>query len=491
MNHRARPFLVGVVLALSWLGSSSGSARADDVTAQVLPIGTHAFRRMLHEVFHLKPVKTIKALDEAPQKTLLIVFGNLRCLRTMEEKVQGGLKGFLDRGGAVLVASDRGTSTEVLDKNFHIVPDGAIVTHPDPRFGYGGQTNYPLVKDVDANHPLFEGVGTLATNTPTFLGGRNTTYPPLAWFPQGSQTNRGRPWRGPVFAAGNRGTSGKVLLLGGHGVFMNATMASPDQPPLVGQNFKFAVNCIRWFTKSPKRDRVLMIQEGQIIDTFQVKLKELPEPPITLEDINQFLRGVQEENLLNLALLSQVDPHGERDRYWSARNLLNRWAVVVLAGGLALYGLYRLWRARHRPDLTVPLVAQNVTHTVSTASVLSQRQKDMLAEGNFWEAARGLARQCFADYAARSVHFPPPAPHISVRAGRWPGRTLAKQVERLWDLAFASSPRRISRAQFARLSREADNVRAALASGRLLLEGPAPTPRRPAARRARATVENG
>jgi hypothetical protein len=487
MKPSARLFTGWAVLALGWSVLAAGPARADDVAAQVYPRGIHAFLKMLDEVFHLKPVTEVGELNQAPGRTLLIVFGDLRGL-TM---VPGGVQRFLDRGGAVLVASDFGNDpagTAVLEQIAHVRPDGAIVVNDDPALNYGGEQKCPLVTHLAADHPLFKGVNKLATNEPSFLQwGEETRLHPLAAFPLGSRILDGR-WLARehrVFAVGNEGPSGQVLVLAGHGVFMNGTMGATGQPPYDAQNFRFAFNCIRWFTRSPKRDRVLLIHDGQVISTFQVPLLEIPFADFTLQDVNDALRSLQDEpgNFFSRVLLSLVDPHGDEDNYATARHWLNRWALLLLGLGVLVFGLYRLWRARYRRELTVPLVANHLAHTVPTDPVVAQRQRDMLREGNFWEAARELARQCFAGYAARAAHFPPPPPQVAARASRGRGRVLARQVQRLWHLGFISPPRPVSRAEFARLADDVDEIKAALASGRLALEPPAgppiPLPRRP------------
>jgi hypothetical protein len=487
MKPSARLLTGWAVLVLGWCVLAAAPARADDATAQVYPRGIHAFLQMLDKVFHLQPVTRVNDLDQAPDRTLLIVFGDPRGL----DLVPDGVQRFLRQGGAVLVASDRGdgTGAEILEKVFHVAPDGAIVMNPNPRLNYGGEPECPLVTDFSgaADHPLFKGVTKLATNQPTLLHRGPRAPPSLAWFPQGSIIFRRGPVdvRNRVFAVGNEGPAGQVLILAGHGVFMNGMMGGTGQPPYDAQNFRFAFNCIRWFTRNPKRDRVLLIHDGRVVSTFKVPLVEIPLPDVTLQDVNEALRGLQNENFFNRILLHLVDPHGDADNYAVGRRWLNRWALILLGLGVLAYGLYRLWRARYRRELTVPLVANLLAHTVPADPVVAQRQRDMLREGNFWEAARELARQCFAGYAARSAHFPPPTPEVAARAGRGRGRVLAKQVQRLWQLAFLSAPRPVSRAEFSRLADDVAEIKAALASGRLALEPPAgppaAQPRRPGA----------
>jgi hypothetical protein len=122
--------------------------------------------------------------------------------------------------------------------------------------------------------------------------------------------------------------------------------------------------------------------------------------------------------------------------------------------------------------VTVPLVAAGVSQTVSAESLAAQRHRDMLQENNLWEAARDLARECFAAYAERTAVSPPPWPQVVIR-GKWWGRgSLHKLVMKLWELAYSSPPRVVTQVQFHQLVADVDEVKAALASGHLSFQEP-------------------
>ena len=75
--------------------------------------GTEAFRRIIFDAGKelskdgFQPLKTFNDLDD-PQHTILIVFGDARRLA----EVPGGLKSFVQRGGALFLATDRALPTE-------------------------------------------------------------------------------------------------------------------------------------------------------------------------------------------------------------------------------------------------------------------------------------------------------------------------------------------------------------------------------------------
>jgi hypothetical protein len=467
MNRVARVVVAWAVLGVGLPAVGPAAARAQDVTARVLPNGTHTFRRMLFGS-KLQPIKEIDGLKEAPANSLLIVFGNLRVLNEVDASLPDGLQGFLDAEGAVLIASDRAGAGGILQRRLGVYPDGAVVENPEPGKAYGGQDKCPYVTRYARGHPLFEGINglSLATNAPTYLRWKLRKYRALASFPEGC-TVAGDRQPELVFAAGNQQTPGQFLLLGGHGVFMNSMMDNED-------NFTFAGNCIKWLTRAANRDRVLFIEEGRVIKNFDVPLVEIPLPPFpTVEQLNAALRGLETENMPNRLLLTWLAGSESEDGFARARLWIFRGALFLAALTAVIYAWRKLRRGLYRREVTVPLVAHHVAQTVPAYTVVEQRQQILLHEGNLWEAACELARQCFAAYAGRFPHGPPPPPSIEIRAGWWQRRWLTKLVGRMWDIAYGSPARRVTPAEFRRISGDAEELKAALAMGQLVLEPPA------------------
>ena len=90
----------------------------------------------------------------------------------------------------------------------------------------------------------------------------------------------------------------------------------------------------------------------------------------------------------------------------------------------------------------------------------------MLKTGNLWEASRELARQCLD--AVPVVSDMPTTPAFAIHASWWRRITLGQKVRRLWRLAYEdASPVRLSVAEFTRLAKICDEVKAALADGTL------------------------
>jgi hypothetical protein len=491
--RRPAGLLTGFLLLAGWLlAAAAPRAAAQQRRPRVQPTGSHGFRRMLYNA-RLKPLRHFADLKEDPGNKLLIVFGRLDIF---EEKDDNGdwlidLRSFLRRGGALLLASDdaAGTGMEQLRALFRLtIASGSVQSRSpqNPLQAYLGQSLCPYVLPVNDTHLIFREnptgfppkVSRIATNNPTYMQCGDPGLVQLArfdlaetLFKQGRGLTPLPPDHG--YAFGNDGPNGKVLLLAGHGVFMNSQVYH-------SQNIWFANNCIKWFTKGDRkkpRTEVLFVEEGSINAKFDVPLKEIPLPPLPpLEKINRLLRQLEEENFFNM-LVFAVAGHGADadERIPVGRARILKWLVVGLSVLLVLYALRRLWRAWQPLELAVPLVVSNVARTISTDSLLAQRNRDMIHDGNLWEAARELARRCFAEYAAAAPSFPPPQPEVVIKSGRPRHPALGDWVRRLWKLAYGPTPVPVAPARFHQILAEIDEVRDALARGLVTLKPPPAT----------------
>src|SRR5205823_5090731 len=94
-----------------------------------------------------------------------------------------------------------------------------------------------------------------------------------------------------------------ILLLPDHSLFINAMMLQGDNA-----NFVFAQDTVRWLTGNGARKRVLFLDDGAVVDKFQVPLSEIPDPtqlppehlPLPTVDVfNQILASWQDEDVFN------------------------------------------------------------------------------------------------------------------------------------------------------------------------------------------------
>jgi hypothetical protein len=457
MRHLVRPES-GVVLIVCLCAVPL--ARGQEARTSIPFDGSHVFRHFL-KLHKLEPLQSLADLSKVhPQETLLVVFGDTRMLPQVVRRFAptNGLSQFRQQGGAILIASDR--EGRLSDLNLSISGHGVHVVFWERKKGppaYREKMDCPLLADAGELGPqipagLRQGI---ATNKPSSVSpDRDCPLRILAPFPKGCMELGGRRLQfGPLpyILGTNRDgevegkEKGPVLVLGGHGVFMNGMLAQQDN-----DNWDFAMSCLRWLTAAGQRKYALFIEEGRVVRTFDVPLIRVPLPIVPM--INAGLRWIEEENLLNRLIQEHVD-----------RDELMKWLLVGCSGLLGLYGLRRLVRAHHRGDPKVPLVAVRVAEDTSPQPAIARRRQAIVEEHNCWEAARDLARLCFEGHSAAGSS--PQAPPLPVRKSRrW-----QRDVERLWRLAYGE-PLPVSPGQFAVLVAMMARVRAALDDGALRFE---------------------
>jgi hypothetical protein len=431
--------------------------------------GTHALRMILHDL----KFQPLRSLDEAvlePERTILVVLGETWPL---DQVPPAGVRGFVERGGAVLIATDRTrrpSPVEPWEETFAVAVREAPVTvvagfqanayrgHPDMR-------ECPLLRAGDnAGSPLFRDIRLgVATNRPGSLDVRRSpvgaTLKVLARYPRecmssdaprlSIQIEGQPPALPPIFAAGGDWGAGRVLVLADHSVFINDMMLQTDN-----DNIPFAYNCLEWLS-ADRRRRVFFCEEGEVNTKFDVPVAEPPLPPPG-PWLNELIQGIEQENLFNQTILRRFPP-----------GQIFRVLLLALTGLLLLYGLARLMKSRYRVEPAAAPLAQAVNRQLALQAVLHQRHQDMLRADNLWEAARTLARQCFEPGAAPNGNG---APRVRVQGGWWERRRLSGQVNRLWRLAFGARPERVTATEFVDLVREMEAVKAALAKGTVVIQ---------------------
>jgi hypothetical protein len=440
-------------------------AQPRTLTAQ----GTEVFRSILH-YFGLRPVATLDDLKQhAPEETLIVVFGNTDFLKNISKRV-GGLIPFSRSGGGILVATDRvtspafglGSATEAGGLWEWRVHGKPVVDSVDC---YRGKEACPLLASgLIRSHPLFEGISQgIATNRPSFLEGPTRGVPSglgvLAKFGPGAN------FKQQPFMIGST-TVDRVLVLAGHGVFMNMMLAQADN-----DNITFAFNAVRWLSQAPegKSRKYAFFMENRIIATeFDSGLTGAPPVPIPpTQVLNRLLGGLEDEDFFNRLVQANF-----------TRNEILRGALMVGSLVVLLYGGWKLIGARQRSERVAALTVLSPPSDGDDGGVrggqevLSQRRSAMTQKGNFAEPAAGLVRSFFAEYATLTVKqtLPYSRPVRAFQAnGGWLGRRrLLRQVDYLQRIE-AGQAGIVSARQLKRLPAVLDAVAAAIQDGRLVV----------------------
>lgn len=437
--------------------------------------GTEAFRYVL-QLNHFNPVPSPEALSQSPQGQIIIVLGEVAVLDNLNVRLHG-LRQWVENGGALLVATDRpvpdARRRACEQFGLEIAEQPVLLPRQVPdseRFRYRGLEECPFVQPYPGKgSPLFEGLTPgVATNRAGWVRypwrPRGQPLSALAVFPPGSEWHGSRD--GPIlglypFAVGGDLGAGRVLFLADHSVFINSMMLQPDNG-----NFQFAERCLDWLSNGDgevKRKEVLLYDEGNLVTTFNVPLQDVPFPSI--KDIpdpilaaDQLIAGLEREDMFNRLLFDHVTP-----------GQLLRALSVLLTAALACYGLTRLLRARHRIETAAPLLEPALERLAPAGTVLEQRHQALLAHGNLGEPARELARGFFRVALGTSALDGDVPPGLHADAGWLQRRAIRQQVERLWQLAQAAEPLRVSAGEFAKLAGQVRELRAALEEGRLRL----------------------
>jgi hypothetical protein len=466
-------------------------ARGDPTERPDLREGTHVFRRILYDR-GIEPLEDFEQLNEDPKRSILIVLGKTSILGNFP----GGLRRFLRRGGAVLLATDRGIRHPGVHAAVRKIAGVRInkqsVVCPNPALCYKGLDYCPfllpaprLPGEKEQAFNLFQlppnvaGSMRVATNVPSYLLGRDPLpkgISAVADLPPKMRIDRPKP---PpefdsllLFAVGGNVGSGRILVLADHSIFINEMMLPTDN-----HNVEFVFNCVNWLQDGEQRDRALFLEEGVVRTKFQIPLKSLSIPPSelakalvanrneVLTEVGEALGRWQGRTDINHLIL---------DGLWDlglSPAALHQLGVVLGTLLLLLYGAYRITaRARHRQDWSVPLLAQAVGRNLPASSILEQRHSMQLQVQNLWETARDLTRRWFAEAGmAVTASSAPPA---VVRGGWWRRWRQGRRLRRLWRLAQGVRPVRVTPRGLNRLQAELTRLRVALKDGSVRLGSP-------------------
>jgi hypothetical protein len=439
--------------------------------------GTHVLRRILFDL-GCDPLERFDQLDD-PAHTILIVLGDMNRL----DEVPGGLKAFVERGGATLLATDQEVKNleaarAIADVSGVRVTGLNVVTQsPFSQHYYKGLPDCPMVlpgrgplPELLFRNPRGKDLRALqvATNLPSSLTPRIGFPQPqgiedLAHFPPHSgyvKEERFTPFQLKTrFGVGGPLGDGRVLVMADHSVFINEMLMQTDN-----DNFEFAYNCLEWLRGEDKqRTRVLFVEEGRVQTNFNIPLKQVLPPWDVLE--RQFVAGLNEgiADFQKHDGFNQLFYEGAYDLFHLTPRDVGRVLALLVALGLLIYGSYRIGvRGRYRPEPNLAPLDRALENQTPAGSLLEERRQAMFRAGNLWETARELAQQFFT--AAEMTPGKRP-PRVATEGGWWQRRHVRRLVRRLWQLARGTHPVAISPRTLRRLLPDLDELKVGLADG--------------------------
>ena len=438
-------------LPLLLFASISGSATAQeepkkDARIRIPYDGPEIFARLL-DYAGLKPIASFDQLGKvAPlEKTVLVVFGDPKPLLELERRPDG-VQRFLEKGGALLFASDRDFSFAALPSLAWTkvrVTDGDLVNFT---LNYQNQSQCPrIIADElrKSNHPALQAAKRdVATNRPGWIrdGGDGdlrvlANLPPFTMpismhrdltlgFPRrmrGAEEIRvfirGRL---PYIAAPKDGDPRRVMLFAGHGLFMNCMLVRDDI-----DNRLIALRTIEWLKEN--RTHVLLLQDGKAHTDFKLPLigpSGMPMP--TVELMNKLIDEVQNTQVVQRAIDRFVDP-----------SRILQVILFMTTAGAFVYGLRKFFQGRYTFDKTPQLMGVSVEKSTPLAR---QRMAELAGRRQIGEPAQTLARSWFRDIAKIEVAPGQALRPFQLRVGFLQRRKFNAMIDAVWKLATLPPP---------------------------------------------------
>ena len=190
---------------------------------------------------------------------------------------------FIERGGRVLVASDR-PSVNPISESFGVRVETGTVRVRSGDDAFNGCFDCPVVdvaRDAQTiGHPLFRDVKRIAFNRPAWLSTQQVGG--LLRLPRLHREGA------PACLVATRFGPGRIAILSDHSVFINLMLPEAD-------NLAFARNLLRW----RGRKSVLLYHDGK-----RIRPRDLPPglasiPPLSLLALNPALEELETSGALN------------------------------------------------------------------------------------------------------------------------------------------------------------------------------------------------
>lgn len=497
---------------------------------------THVFRRILFE-HQLQPLKSFDAIWKDPRHTLLVVLGPVgrqffttgllagdeaKAAGIQNSPIEEPLKLFLQKGGAILYATDHDSPAEqspfVRDiedlTGFGI--DGSILQVLETGNGfYYRNLGCPVLETVPGARPDLLALPQMdpekklpvATNRPTRLVSLKAFHPiqvrPVLLLPEqiGFAPTLRKPRDFPgrliqtslpvgdkprqsfarpeerVFGLvyeGNKNRN-KLLLLADHSLFINSMMLPTDNA-----NVEFASKSIQYLCENgtERRDKVLLLEEGQINARLEVPLKKMDSlsgPQLNQAAVETILKAL-DDRLASLEDKNAFDSGLER--WMESRNITPRsltfTALAYLSILLGAWIFYQFLQSR-KDQLEKQIQPADLSKTdlQESDNLVVGRYRDMLRTGNAWETARSISRTIWDDYSASIPISQETMPRFQVKGSFLESWTRKRRARRYWNLAYGKKKYRIRPRGWTRFLADIERLRSDLRDGTVQVRPPA------------------
>ncbi len=392
-----------------------------------------------------------------PRESIIVLTGDLE---RVPSSLRMQLQSFLQRGGAVVAASD---FDAVLPGLFTI--QGGPVLVADETLAYEGFDDCPRITGLNPDHPLTAGVDEIIANRCGWIGSVSLQlgeWQSAASLPRQLKQRRDTRRMKSLIATVETGRSGgRLAVIADHSLLISGML-------LHGDNAIFSVNLVNWLLNQRRRQALVLVH-GELVQGGMPKLTpnipmpnlngeppaldmtQLPEESL-LDFANNFVSGLQEANMPN-ELATGFFNSLRRPYYFRFLYL----AAAVCAA------IWLLRQFLHRG-------IEHVSPQARLSGPLSwQRVQSMLNSDDYRIAAREMSRDLFRQLTGSDAvrDWPIAFRELQIDGTFSQKLSVAKNLSLLRRLATGDSNRWLSRRRFLRLTRTIDNLIAMHSNGRL------------------------
>lgn len=407
-----------IILAIAIIGivlSPSVQAQGRSPRGPALPTddswryGYNGFRMLLEER-GLTVVRDLSATLRTPRDGIVVLLGDVSGMSLSDWR---RLRIFVDRGGALLVASEKSFNLPGVT-TFRSGP----VSSNQPSDRYLNHADCLGLTDLSSDHPITKGLSELIVNKSGWLGtsqDESLKWTVVARLPDDCLPSAAQGM--PVLMVGEEtGTDNGVFIISADQSLFSDGMLWH------GDNSLLSIQVTDRLCEGNRR-MLTIVDNGRTLSSYQQprqsKAKAPPTPPIPpamppqlpplppeipeptyetlLREANNGLDAIQKDNLLNEALRNR--PRNVRPVAW-VRTLLLLLAIFI--------GLYFLWKLLQKRSLTVPI--KHFRFMQSMYGVTSAKQ---IESSDFSSAVEVLAR----DFCREMTQSTDPAEWMPLLSG--------------------------------------------------------------------------